>query len=631
MCGFIALFAQGGKIDSRIGLITEMLSQISHRGPDGEGVRHLQGQAIFGHRRLAVIDLDHGAQPMISDDGRYTLVFNGEIYNYLELRDELARKGVLFKTKSDTEVLLQMLIFFKEAAIDKLNGMFAFVFHDHQSNKWIAARDHFGIKPLYYSTIRDELIFVSEIKALMAHPEFQPKRDDHSLHQYLSFQFCLEERTLFESVFKIKPGHYLIGHGSKILQDKCYWNTHYHVNTDHNEDFFQEKLLFLLKDSLRLQTRSDVPLGSYLSGGIDSSLVCSLASEFLDEPLPMFHGRFLEGPQYDESDYAKAVADRTRGNYFEVISTPNEFVSDIPKLIEALDEPLAGPGLFPQYAVSKLAKEHVTVVLGGQGGDEIFCGYARYLVGYLEQALKGAIFETQEEGRHLVTLESIVPNLALLKQYTPLLKNFWGKGLFEEMDARYFHLIDRSQGLSGILQPDALAQFDESRLFSDFQKIFNSPDTHSYINKMTHFDQKTILPALLQIEDRVSMSVSLESRVPLLDKRIVDLMTSMPPPMKFQSGRTKHVLKRAVRHLLPNKILNRKDKMGFPVPLNEWMKGGIVREFVSDTLLARSSIERGIFQPDALHSMIDSQGVGSRQLWGALSLELWHKRFIDVH
>jgi len=252
------------------------------------------------------------------------------------------------------------------------------------------------------------------------------------------------------------------------------------------------------------------------------------------------------------------------------------------------------------------------------------------LVGYLEQALKGAILETQEEGRHLVLLESIVPNLALLKQYTPLLKNFWKKGLFEEMDARYFHLIDRSQGLSSILHPNAMAQFDTNRLFADFQNIFNYPDTKSYINKMTHFDQKTLLPALLQIEDRVSMSVSLESRVPLLDKRIVDLVISMPPPMKFQSGRTKHILKKTIGHLLPEKILNRKDKMGFPVPLNEWMKGGIVREFVADTLLSSSSLERGIFKPDALHSMIDSQGVGGRQLWGALSLELWHQRFIDA-
>jgi asparagine synthase (glutamine-hydrolysing) len=508
--------------------------------------------------------------------------------------------------------------------------MFAFVFHDRRDNTWIAARDHFGIKPLYHATVGDELLFASEIKALLEHPEIRAVRDDLALHQYLALQFCLDDRTLFEGVRKIKPGHYLTGQGAKILQDQCYWDTHYQIDTYHTEAYFRDELLFLLQDSMRLQIRSDVPIGGYLSGGIDSSLVCQLASKHLDQPMPMFHGRFAEGPQYDESQYAKTLAEHAGGRYLDVVPTAAEFVRGLPGLIEALDEPLAGPGLFPQYAVSKLAREHVTVVLGGQGGDEIFGGYARYLVGYLEQALKGAILETQEEGKHLVTLESIVPNLAVLKQYTPLLSNFWSKGLFEEMDARYFHLIDRSQGLSQLLHPDALAQFDRERLFADFQKVFNHPDTTSYINKMTHFDQKTLLPALLQIEDRVSMAVSLESRVPLLDKRIVDLVTSMPPQLKFQGGRTKHILKKTICGLLPEPILNRKDKMGFPVPLNEWMRGGVVRDFVADTLLSKRSLQRGIFKAEALNAMLDQQGVGSRQLWGALSLELWHQRFIDA-
>lgn len=244
--------------------------------------------------------------------------------------------------------------------------------------------------------------------------------------------------------------------------------------------------------------------------------------------------------------------------------------------------------------------------------------------------MKGAIFETQEEGRHLVTLESIVPNLALLKQYTPLLSNFWSKGLFDEMDARYFHLIDRSQGIEHLLHSDLLGPNERDLLFAEFQSVFNHPDTKSYINKMTHFDQKTLLPALLQVEDRVSMAVSLESRVPLLDPRIVDLVTSMPPPLKFQGGQTKHILKKAIRGLLPAAVLDRKDKMGFPVPLQEWMQSGCVRDFVADILLSSRSLQRGIFNPQALQSMLNHQGVGGRQLWGALSLELWHRQFIDA-
>jgi asparagine synthase (glutamine-hydrolysing) len=522
-----------------------------------------------------------------------------------------------------------MLIQKGPEALLQINGMFAFVFHDRQNNRWIAARDHFGIKPLYYAEAGDELIFASEIKAILPHPEIQKRRNDRALNQYLCFQFCLEDQTLFKGIRKVRPGHYLVGEGSKILQDICYWDTNYRLDYDHTEAWFEEELYRQLQDSIRLQMRSDVPVGAYLSGGIDSSLVGLLASRRSGRTLPMFHGRFTEGPEYDESAYAKDLARHAKGSYHEVIPTAAQFVDQLPDLIYALDEPLAGPGLFPQFAVSKLAREHVKVVLGGQGGDEIFGGYARYLVGYLEQALKGSIFETQEEGKHLVGLESIVPNLSLLKRYTPLLANFWSQGLFGEMDARYFHLIDRSQGIQKFLHPEALQALDREALFTDFQAIFNHPDTKSYINKMTHFDQKTLLPALLQIEDRVSMAVSLESRVPLLDRRIVDLVTSMPPQQKFQGGHAKHILKKAARGLLPESILNRKDKMGFPVPLKEWMQGGCVREFVCDVLLSRQSLQRGIFKPEAIKSMIENSGVGARALWGALSLELWHRRFID--
>jgi asparagine synthase (glutamine-hydrolysing) len=544
----------------------------------------------------------------------------------------LIQKGVHFDTFSDTEVLLKLLILEGPNTLSKLNGMFAFAFHDKYDNSWILARDHFGIKPLYYTHCNDSIVFASEIKALLVNPLIKANagRDEVALQQYLTFQFCLEEKTLFKGIKKIKPGYFLQGRGGVIEKEVCYWDTKYKIDYDHTEEYFIEKLKYLLSDSVRLQLRSDVPLGGYLSGGIDSSLVCSLAAEQLTDEIPMFHGRFAEGVEYDESIYAKALASHSNGKYYDVVPTAKDFVNDVPKLIYALDEPLAGPGLFPQYHVSKLAKQHVTVVLGGQGGDEIFGGYARYLVGYLEQALKGAIFETQEEGRHLVSLESIVPQLPLLKQYKPLLSQFFAEGLFQPMDERYFRLIDRSQGVKGLLNQDLLQVFDSARLFADYQTVFNHADTKSYINKMTHFDQKTLLPSLLQIEDRVSMAVSLESRVPLLDTRIVDLVTTMPPPMKFQEGRTKHILKKTIGKRLPSLIMDRKDKMGFPVPLKEWMKEGPVKEFVYDTMLSLASLQRNIYTKGAIERMLADQGVGGRQLWGALSLELWHQTFIDA-
>jgi len=628
MCGIAGIIGNRPLVD-RLATVHAMISRIAHRGPDGEGLAHRENQALLGHCRLAIIDLEHGRQPMVSPDARYTLVYNGEIYNYIELRQALIQQGCRFETFSDTEVLLNLLIRDGKDAIKRLNGMFAFVFHDRKDNTWIAARDPFGIKPLYFSALPEEFVFASEIKALLEHPQINARRDDLALQQYLTFQFCLEERTLFAGIKKIKPGHFLLGRGADINAEHCYWDTNYHIDQYHTEEYFVDQLRALIEDSVRLQMRSDVPLGGYLSGGIDSSLVCSLAAKHLDAPLPMFHGRFTEGPEYDESAYARRVVEEANGIYSEIIPSADDFVTCLPKLIYALDEPLAGPGIFPQFIVSRLARQHVKVVLGGQGGDEIFGGYARYLVGYLEQALKGAIFETQEEGKHLVTLESIIPNLPLLKQYRPLLAQFWTDGLFEPMDARYFRLIDRSQDLDQLLAPDLYTSFDRGQLFSDFQRVFNHSDTYSYINKMTHFDLKTLLPALLQIEDRVSMTVSLESRVPLLDTRIVDLVTTMPPPIKFQAGRTKHILKKAVHSLLPSDVLNRKDKMGFPVPLKEWMQGEPIRNFVGDVLLSRASKERGIFRPEALEAMLTKQGVGSRQLWGALCLELWHQRFID--
>lgn len=628
MCGICGILTPAKAGTDAEAIIGRMMDRLAHRGPDGRGTWSGGGVA-FGHTRLAIIDLAGGAQPMKSGDGRYVLVFNGEIYNYIELKKELASSGVEFRTSSDTEVLLQMLIRHGKEALGKLNGMFAFAFHDTRTGEWLLGRDPFGIKPLYYAQLGDEVVFASEIKSILAHPRVRPERNDDALRQYLTFQLCMDDRTLFKGISAVEPGHGLEGKGGKVVRSFQYWDTDYRIDEDHTENYFVEQLRHLLEDSARLQIRSDVPLGAYLSGGIDSSVVTLLAVKHLGSSIPVFTGKFAEGPQYDESSFAKMVADSGGCQMRTVTPTAKQFVEDLPKLIFAMDEPAAGPSLFPQYHVSKLAAGHVKVMLGGQGGDEIFGGYARYLVGYLEQALKGAIFETQEEGKHLVTLASIIPNLPMLQQYQPLMQQFWRDGLFGEMDARYFRLIDRSPDIEHLLTAEALAGFDRKKIFEEFRSVFNHPDTKSYVNKMTHFDLKTLLPSLLQIEDRMSMAVSLESRVPFLDTRVVNLVTTMPPPMKFQDGRSKNILKKAVGDLLPKKILHRKDKMGFPVPLSEWMRGGPARDFVRDTLLGKASRERGLFEPKALEKLIESESQFGRQLWGVLCLELWHQQYLD--
>ena len=628
MCGICGIVGPAAPPAARRETVKRMMALIAHRGPDGEGL-HEAPQGTLGHRRLAIIDLDHGQQPMLTEDGRHVLVFNGEIYNYVELREKLTRQGVRFHTFSDTEVLLQLLVRDGEAALKQLNGMFAFAFFDQHTGDWILGRDPFGIKPLYYTLAGDELVFASEIKALFAHSAVTPEADWSALQEYLTFQFCLYDRTLFRGIRKVEPGCLLAGNGANVQRIARYWDASFHIDEHHTETYFVDRLRSLVEDSTRLQLRSDVPIGAYLSGGLDSSVIALTASRYLGDLLKVFHGTFAEGPEYDESRYATAAANAGGCEMHTVTATAQQFAEDLPRLIYAMDEPVAGPGLFPQHRVSRFARQHVKVLLGGQGGDEIFGGYARYLVGYLEQALKGAIFETQEEGRHVVTLPSIIPNLPLLREYGPLMRHFWGGGLFEEMDSRYFRLIDRTPDIQTLLSDDARRRFDRAAVFAEFQRLFNHPDTLSYFNKMTHFDMQTLLPALLQVEDRVSMSVSLESRVPFLDTRIVELVCSMPPQVKFRGGRTKQVLRLAAANIVPPQILARKDKMGFPVPLNQWVRAGIVREFVGDTLLGRASRERGLFSVEGLTALVDGEAAFGRQLWGALCVELWHQQFID--
>ncbi|MDP3163916.1 MAG: asparagine synthase (glutamine-hydrolyzing) [Hydrogenophaga sp.] len=629
MCGIAGILGPGAGEESGRTLVAAMTSKLAHRGPDDSGFSHGPTHA-FGHRRLSIIDVEHGHQPMLSEDGRYVLVYNGELYNFVELRQRLTQGGVRFATFSDTEVLLKVLIAEGEAALPRLNGMFAFSFLDTHTGNWMLARDPFGIKPLYVATHGERVAFASEIKALLCDPALRAEADWHGIEQYLTFQFCLGEQTMFRGVRRLEPGCVMVGNSGSIERVTRYWDTDYTIDESHQEAYFADQLRVLLNDAVHLQTRSDVPIGAYLSGGLDSSVVATLASQYVGGRMHLFHGRFREGPQYDESQYARMTADAISGSELHITQpTAADFVADMPRLIYAMDEPVAGPGVFPQYRVSALAAQHVKVVLGGQGGDETFGGYARYLVGYLEQALKGAIFETQEEGRHLVSLASIIPNLPLLKNYQPLMQAFWRDGLFEDMDRRYFRMIDRSHDLASILTGEALERYDGQRVFAEFQRTFNHPDTRSFFNKMTHFDMKSFLPALLQVEDRVSMAVSLESRVPLLDTRIVDLVTSMPPAVKFNGGKVKHIFKQSVGGVLPAPVLNRKDKMGFPVPFSEWLKGGPVRDFVGDVLLGQRSRERGLFRPAALERLMQAEGQYGRQLWGALCLELWHQRFID--
>jgi len=625
MCGIVGIINKTGhKVE--YDLLEKMASTIHHRGPDEDGVIIDENIGFF-HKRLSIIDLSSGQQPMTFNN--FTIVFNGEIYNYIELREVLKRKGHSFHTTSDTEVILHLYAEYGNDFVNLLNGMFAFIIYDKNKNQLFISRDHFGIKPLYWYHDEKLIAFGSEIKALLAHPDIKAEADSDHLYEYLTFQFTLGEGTMFKNIYKILPGHSMtINLSNWDIKISKYWEPNFKIDQFHTEEYFITKLQDILEETVNQQLRSDVPLGTYLSGGIDSSLVTIMASKFLNKSIKSFSGAFAEGPEFNELEYARIAAKTANAELFEIFPTEEEFIDLIPNLIYHLDEPVAGPGLFPQYIVSRLASKHVKVILGGQGGDEIFGGYTRYIIAYLEQALKGAIFESNEEAEHIVSLESILPNLPSLKQYIPMMKNFWSEGAFEGMDHRYFHLINRMVSSTEFFQPDFVREYDHKKIFSKFSVYFNNPETKSYFNKMTHFDMLASLPGLLQVEDRVSMSVSIESRVPLLDRRIVDLISTMPAGMKFKGGEMKYLLKKTIKDIMPPEVMDRKDKMGFPVPLHIWSKNK-AKSFIMDTLLSQKAKERNIINTKHIEELINAEQPFSRGLWGLLSLELWYAQFID--
>lgn len=625
MCGIVGVMRlDGGHVDEAD--LRRMGRLIRHRGPDGEGIEVFGTVGLY-NCRLAVIDLKTGHQPMQSDG--VTVALNGEIYNYLELRQELAQKGHSFRTSSDTEVLLRSYLHYGPDLIYHLNGAFAFLLYDSRRKILMAARDPLGVKPLYFHATPRRVLFASEVKAFLGDPEFSVEPDWDRVREYLTFQYLHQDGSLFRGVSKVLPGEYcLFDCESGQWKRVRYWEPRFQVDYDHTEKWFFDQIRSTIEDSVRLQMRSDVPVGAFLSGGMDSSLVTILASRYSSGPLHTFTGAFDEGPDFDESGYALEVA-KTCGAIPHVVRpTVQEFIALLPRLIWHMDEPSGGPGLFPQYIVSRLARSYVKVCLGGQGGDEVFGGYARYVVAYLEQALKGAILETNDEGEHIVSLRSILPNLPYLKQYLPMIARFWSTGAFGPMDRRYFELVDRSGGGLDLFSEDFRSSFDREALFARFQAVFNHPDTRSYFNKMTHYDLVASLPALLHVEDRVTMAVSLESRVPLLDHRLVDLVARMPPPLKFKGAEMKYALKRAVADLLPPPVLARKDKMGFPVPLHIWARGP-ARDFFCDVLLGPTCRSRGLFNTKAIERLLDAEAPYDRRLWGLLNLELWFQVFVD--
>ncbi|MGC1310343.1 MAG: asparagine synthase (glutamine-hydrolyzing) [Phormidesmis sp.] len=632
MCGIAGVLNLSGQevpgLERRLETMNRLLA---HRGPDGEGIwPHKNKHVGLAHRRLSIIDLEAGQQPMADrPEGAAAanwISYNGEIYNYLELRDRIGREQ--FTTQSDTETILLGYRRWGQDCLQHFRGMFAFALWDEQTQSLFCARDRFGIKPFYYTQVGALFYFASEIKALLPFVE-SPKIDLEGFQDYLTFQLCLDGKTLFKGIRELLPGHQLTVTDGNI-QIERYWEVYYNLDFDHTNQYFEEQIRSLLGESVALNLRSDVPLGAYVSGGLDSGIIASLAADTLGEKFVGFTGKFAIGDAYDESRYARALANHKGFELHELNMSASDFIENIQKVIYHLDYPVAGPGSFPQYMVSKLASEHRKVVLGGQGADEIFGGYTRYLIAYFEQCIKGAIDGTMHNGSFVVTYESIIPNLKALKNYKPLLKTFWKEGLFEDLDRRYFRLINRAPSLGDEINWEALP--GNYSAFGTFQKIFLAENVghQSYFDSMTHFDFKTLLPALLQIEDRMSMAHGLESRVPFLDHKLVEMAATIPANIKFKNGEMKRVLNSAMSGCLPSVITNRKDKMGFPVPLVDWMKGE-AKDFVIETLSGSRSLNRDLINNRKVLESIKTEGTFGRKTWGLLCLEIWQQSFFDHH
>ncbi len=608
-----------------------MLDALRHRGPDGEGVAAGAG-AVIGAVRLAVLDPERGAQPMWTADGRHCIALNGEIVNHVELRTELAARGARFRTRCDTEVLLEMLARDGVAALARADGMFALAFLDTQSGKLLLARDPCGIKPLYWTVRADRVLFASEPKALMAVAGATgaagtggaggagggaARLDETALLDYLAFQLPLSDRTFFAGVHRLQPGTVLHLRRGADPEVRALPAWHAPPPMPPDVDGAAVVLASLLRESVTRHLRADVPLGAHLSGGVDSSLVAGFAARAIATPLHVFTGAF-DVPGFDERPHARAVAAELGAAEHLVALGPQDIAAALPAAARAMDEPAAGPGLLPQWCVSRLAAGSVKVVLGGQGGDELFAGYVRHLlIGLAGRVRRGEIDAAGAVAAHA----------APLRGYEPLLARFAAGGWSDAPADAYFRLLHRGDGLGAVLSGDLRAALERhpagERFRAAFEGVNRAPRSdRTDVGDVVRFDRAFVLPALLHVEDRTSMAWSLESRVPLLGRPVLSFMERLPDSWLMAGGGLKGLLRRAIARDLPEAARTRRDKMGFPVPLAQWARGPLAA-FLRDLLLDGTARSRGMLEPAAVERVLAGESVEARHLWALVNVELW--------
>lgn len=624
IAGFIDLW-DGDKAredGERAAILDRMCRIITHRGPDDQGVL-LQPGVALGMRRLSIIDLAGGHQPISGEDGSATIIFNGEIYNFRELNSQLQARGHVFKTICDTEAIVHAYEEYGNSCVSYLRGMFAFAIWDGRARKLFVARDRAGKKPLYYTiTKTGTFVFGSELKSLLEHPDVERQINLAGLDAYFTLGYIPDPLTIFQGVHKLPPGHHLEFSEGR-LRVKEYWDFKFEPAALRDEENYLEELRSLLDEAVRLRLVSDVPLGAFLSGGIDSSTVVGLMARHMGQPVKTFSIGFHED-SYSELKYARVTAEHFGTDHHEFLVTP-----DICQIVDELawhfDEPFADSSAIPTYMVSKLAREHVKVVLSGDGGDELFGGYTRYLVekkrnvfGHLPGFVRGGLMQPLSHRLPHGTLgRNFIHNVAL----DPIDRYLDSVSIFTRLNKRRLYTADFRQSLAVDNQEAAL-----------FRAYAANVKTGEELDRLLYIDSKTYLPGdILTKVDRMSMAVSLEARVPFLDHELIDFVTKIPAAMKVRGYETKYLLKQAVRDLVPQEILNR-PKQGFGVPVQEWINQQL-RARIHDTLNDKRTRQRGYVDPKYLDVLLDEHGRGRRDhstsLWALLMLELWHRRFVD--
>lgn len=627
MCGIAGFISKEKNLPmaEREILLDKMCRVITHRGPDEQGTI-VKDKAALGMRRLSIIDLKSGQQPIFDCSQNLAIVFNGEIYNYQSLKKDLESRGHKFKTSSDTETIVHAYEEFGADCVKYLRGMFAFAIYDFAQESLFIARDRVGKKPLFYSlTANGDFVFGSELKVLLEHGEISKEIDYSALDAYLTFGYVPEEFCIFKNVHKLAPGHFLASKNGEIKTRK-YWDFDYSKKSEvKTEAEYIEILREKIREAVKIRLISEVPLGAFLSGGVDSSSIVGMMSEVSETPVKTFSIGFNED-SFDELKYARVAAKHFNTEHHEFIVTP-DLVEIVDDLVWHFDEPFADSSALPTFMVSKMARDFVTVVLSGDGGDELFAGYTRYVTdkkrsGFanLPKALRSGILQPLSEAMpHGAKGKNFLYNTSLdaVDRYIDSVSHF-GKLKKRELYGKVLR-----ENLNG----------DLGKAASIYKDLAESVRSENAVDRLLYLDSKTYLPSdILTKVDRMTMATSLEARVPLLDHELIEFVQTIPAELKLKGTETKYIFKKAMEGIVPHEILYR-EKQGFGVPVNEWINSKL-KDKIHGILSERKTVERGYFEPRYIKVLLDEHAANRRDhshaLWILWMLELWHRKFVDA-